>query len=254
MTSGYRVICYRVIGFGLAIAGASSCGLTKATEPALTGPSMYGVSLALSASPDLLPRDGWAQSVVTISAYDASQRPVANLRVHLDLQVENIPGGLGTLSQRDIVTGSDGRATAIYTAPMRAPDGQSDDATVQVVVTPVGTDAGNTTSSMLKILLKSQGEAGGPTASFVYSPTAPHPLDKILFDARASSPSTGASIVGWQWDFGDGNNTPLVPYLSGAVPTFTHDYLKPGQYTVVLTVLDSNNRRATATKILTVSD
>lgn len=253
MTSGYRVSGYRVIGFSLLIAGVSSCGLTKATEPGLAGPSMFGVTLALSASPDLLPRDGRAQSAVTVSAYDAAQRPVANLGVHLDLRVEDIPGGLGTLSQRDIATGSDGRATVIYTAPMRAPDGQADDATVQVIVTPVGTDAGNSTSTMLKILLKSQDQAGGPTASFIYSPTAPKAFDKIIFDARASSPSTGGAIVGWEWDFGDGNNFPVVPYLPAAGPTFSHDYAHAGQYTVVLTVIDSTGRRAMATKTVIVT-
>jgi PKD repeat protein len=168
--------------------------------------------------------------------------------------VEGEPTGLGTLSQRDVVTGSDGRATVVYTAPTRAPDGQLDEATVQILATPIGTNAGNMTGSLVLIQLKSANQDGGPTASFVFSPVAPRIFDKILFDARASAPSTGAAIVGWEWDFGDGNNNPVVPYLPGTGPTISHDYLHAGRYTVVLTVIDSTGRRAQAAKIVFVTD
>jgi len=244
---------HRAIAFALIIAGGASCRLGKVTVPDFAGPSGFGLSLAMTATPDLLQRDGRTTSVVTISANDAAQRPVANLGLHLDLQVDGLPGGLGTLSQRDIVTGSDGRASVIYTTPLRAPDGQVDDATVQILATPVGTNASNTTGTKVLVQLKSPDQAGGPTASFVYSPVEPAAGARIFFDARASAPSAGFSIVAWQWDFGDGNDFPLVPYLSAPGPTFTHDYTFPGQYTVVLTVIDNNNfRRAQAVKTLIV--
>jgi hypothetical protein len=253
MTSGYRVIGYRVIATVMVIAGIG-CRATHQEEPGLIGPSMTGLSLTLAATPDLLLRDGRTTSTVTITANGPTSKPVANLGLHLDLRVEGEPTGLGSLSQRDVVTGSDGRATVVYTAPTRAPDGQLDEATVQILATPVGTNAGNMTGSLVLIQLKSADQNGGPTASFIYSPVAPQIFDRILFDARASSPSPGAAIVGWEWDFGDGNNDPLVPYLPGNGPTITHDYIKAGRYTVVLTVIDSAGRRAQAAKIVTVTD
>jgi PKD repeat protein len=202
----------------------------------------------VAATPDLLLRDGRTTSTVTVTANDAASRPVPNLPLHLDLEVDGVTGGLGTLSQRDVVTGSDGRATAIYTSPLRAPDGQVDEATVRIVATPVGSNSANMTGSVATIQLKSGDQAGGPTASFVYSPANPRPNDKILFDARGSAPSTGSIIVGWLWDFGDGNDFPVVPYLAATGPTFSQDYLKSGQYHVVLTVIDSAGRRSQAAK------
>jgi hypothetical protein len=244
---------HRAIALALIIFGGASCRLGKVSVPDLAGPSGFGLSIVMNATPDLLQRDGRTTSVVSIAAFDAAQRPVPNLGVHLDLRVDGLPGGLGTLSQRDVVTGSDGRVSVIYTTPLQAPNGQLDDATVQVLATPVGTNAGNTTGTMVLIQLKSPDQAGGPTASFTYSPVEPTAGTSILFDARASAPSTGFAIVGWQWDFGDGNDFPLVPYLSAPGPTFSHDYNFAGQYTVVLTVIDSNNfRRAQAVKTLIV--
>jgi PKD repeat protein len=77
--------------------------------------------------------------------------------------------------------------------------------------------------------------------------------DTILFDASASAPSTGNSIVAYAWDFGDGNASPRVPYLTSTGPTITHEYNKSGSFTVGLTVIDSAGKRATATYTLIVA-
>lgn len=257
MTSGYRVIGYRVMAKRLliiALLGVSgtSCRLGKITEPDLTGPSGFGVSLALSATPDLLPRDGRATSTVTMSAYSGSSKPVPGLGLHLELNVIGGTGGLGTLSQRDVTTGSDGRASVTYLSPERAPLAHADDATVQIVVTPVGSNASSSSSSAITIRLTSPDQAGGPTASFTFGPKEPKIGYTILFDASASRPSAGSTIVQWFWDFDDGNSNPRQPYLSSNGPTFTHEYNKSGPFTVGLTVLDSAGRRSTATFVLTV--
>lgn len=73
---------------------------------------------------------------------------------------------------------------------------------------------------------------GGPVASFVANPdtgTAPLTVD---FDASASTPPIGASIVSYSWDFGDG--------ASGAGEFTSHTYNTAGTFTVVLTVEDAN--------------
>jgi hypothetical protein len=261
MTSGYRVIGYRVIGVTvtlaaagvLAIAGVAGCSLKQSEEPGLIGPSMTGLSLSLAASPDLLQRDGRTTSLVTITAFDAASRPVPNLGLHLDMGLDSATGALGALSQKDVTTGADGRASVIYTSPLPAPLGQSDEATVQIVATSVGNNNANAISSSLSIRLTAANQAGGPTASFTLGPKFPKIGDTILFDASASQPSVGSSIVTYAWDFGDGNAFVRVPYLTSAGPTITHEYSKSGTFTVGLTILDSNGKRSTTTYTLVVA-
>lgn len=243
---------HRAITLALIIVGSTSCRLGKVTVPDFAGPSGFGVGLALSATPDLLQRDGRTTSVVTVSAYDGSNKPVANLGLHLDLSLEGGTGGLGTLSQKEVTTGSDGRATVIYTSPLPAPLTQSDEATINISVLPVGTNGGNATGTALTIRLIAANQAGGPTASFVFGPKAPKLGDTILFDASASQPSIGSSIVTYAWDFGDGNAFVRVPYLTSPGPTITHEYNKSGPFTVGLTIVDSAGKRNTATFALFV--
>jgi hypothetical protein len=252
MTSRVRAIGYRVVALALVAVTGASCRLGKVTEPDLTGPSVYGVSLAMTATPDLLQRDGRTTSTVTISAFGPASQPVPGLGLHLALQVVGGTGGLGTLSHTNVTTGTDGRAVVTYTSPLPAPLAQPDEATVQIIVTPVGSNASNTTSQAIVVRLISLDAAGGPTASFVFGPRFPKIGDTILFDASASQPSAGNSIIAWAWDFGDGNASPRVPYLMGTGPTMIHEYNKSGLFTVGLTVIDSAGKRSTATYALLV--
>jgi hypothetical protein len=265
MTSGYRAIDHRVIGrfayrliyraVVIALVGlsAASCRLGTGKAPDLAGPSMFGVSLAMSATPDLLQRDGRTTSTVTVSAFGPASQPVPGVGLHLALQLSGGTGGLGTLSHTNVTTGADGRAVVTYTSPLPAPLGQADDATVNIIVTPVGSNASSATSSAIAVRLVSPDAAGGPTASFVLGPKTPKVGDTILFDASASQPSTGNSIIAWAWDFGDGNANPRVPYLMGTGPTMTHEYNKSGVFTVGLTIIDSAGKRSTATYTLVVA-
>lgn len=253
MTSGYRDTGYRLIAVLLAIAAGASCRLGSVKEPDFMGPSGFGVALALTATPDMLQRDGRTTSTVTISAYGGSSQPIPGLALNLQLQVSGGAGGLGTLSQTNVTTGTDGRATVLYTSPLPAPLGQADDATVNIVVTPVGNNSASATSSTISVRLVGPDAAGGPTASFVFGPRSPRVGDTILFDASASAPSKGNSIIAWAWDFGDGNANPRVPYLIASGTTITHEYNKSGVFTVGLTVIDSAGKRATATFALLVA-
>lgn len=59
--------------------------------------------------------------------------------------------------------------------------------------------------------------------------------NELTFDASNSSVAPGASILSHIWDFGDGSNNVTTD------KTVTHVYKDPGNYTVSLTVIDSNN-------------
>jgi len=71
-----------------------------------------------------------------------------------------------------------------------------------------------------------------PIASFTFLPSIPIAHDIVAFDASSSAPNGGV-ITSYIWNFGDGNTT-TVPS-----PIIGHSYLSTGNYTVTLTVTDS---------------
>ena len=90
--------------------------------------------------------------------------------------------------------------------------------------------------------------AGGtlPTASFLFSPSAPKVGENVNFNASASRPATGRTIRSYDWDFGDGEQK------STTTPITTHDYQKAGDFTVTLVVTDDAGRVAVANTTVTI--
>jgi len=84
-----------------------------------------------------------------------------------------------------------------------------------------------------------------PIAKFTYSPEKPVKNEVITFNASASYDLNG-SIVGYEWNFGDGNITTI------ASPIIRHFYTSYGNYTVSLTVTDNDGLTSIATKQITV--
>jgi PKD repeat protein len=74
-----------------------------------------------------------------------------------------------------------------------------------------------------------------PIANFTYSPETPLVDETVTFNASNSEPN-GGTIVSYNWDFGDGS----AP-VNTTSPTITHIYTATGNYTVTLTVVDSEN-------------
>ena len=118
--------------------------MKKQETPSLTGPSELGTSCPSASSPDILTQDGGSQSLVTVSAFDSNGKPLRNLSLRSQIFVGGTAADFGTLSARSIVTGTDGQATLVYTAPA-APGGPAVDSgtTVNIAVTPIGTDFAN---------------------------------------------------------------------------------------------------------------
>lgn len=93
----------------------------------------------------------------------------------------------------------------------------------------------------------SQADAGDlpPNAAFVHSASSGVTSGQaVSFDASPSSAASGASIVAYRWDFGDGQT-------STTGPTATHVYEIAGagqaaDYTAALTVIDNRGMRAPA--------
>lgn len=84
---------------------------------------------------------------------------------------------------------------------------------------------------------------GAPSAKFTYNPILPYANETVTFDASFSTVG-GESIISYLWDFGDGTN--------GTGVHSTKVYIQAGNYTVTLTVTDSEGEKDTTWKVITV--
>jgi PKD repeat protein len=235
----------------VAAIGTAACGVHQAAEPSLTGPSGLATALTVTATPDSISQDGAARATVTVLANDAAGRPLSGLSVRVDMAVGGVLKDYGTLSARNLVTGSGGQATAIYTSPAAPPPSAAGQvSTVTIVATPVGTDAQSKQSFTADIRLVPVGvilpPAGTPTASFVVSPTPVNQNVAVTFDGSASGAGTNATqITSYSWSFGDGATA------QGA--TVTHAYTQTGSFTATLTVTNDRTIQASTSQTVAVS-
>jgi hypothetical protein len=132
---------------------ASGCGLTATSVPPLTGPSELALSLSIAAAPDVLVENGLSRSRVTVTARDASARPVRALTITVDVEGDDLAVDSGRLSHRTITTDDDGQASLSYMAPRAAVGAAGAAHTVALTFTPVGTNFANATPRSVLIRL-----------------------------------------------------------------------------------------------------
>lgn len=256
--------------------GLASCGVHKTNTPSLTGPSGFGLSVGISASPDSISQDGGSQSSIRVTARDAGGQSIVGETFRLDLMVKGSQVDFGTLSARTVVTGSDGTASAIYTAPpasqpgtilptcdtSNAAPGALAGQCVTVVATPIsgpGTTNDFTAAQSQAVLIHLM-PVGliVPTAlavpQFTITPASPAANAPVVFDATSSCagplnssgacPAGSGTVVSYQWTFGDG--------LTGAGAVATHTYSTAQAYSVTLTITTDSGGSAQLTKSITV--
>jgi PKD repeat protein len=216
----------RTTSFALGLAAAAlltaSCGLDKQSAPPLAGPSEFATSVTLTASPDIVARDGASQSIITATARDAANNPIAGLPLTLGL----VPGNGGALSAAQVVTDASGRATFAYVAPSaNTPVTQ-----VTITATPASSNFSNAIARNVEIGLAGPGFA---TPSFTVNPLSPERFQLVTFDA-SSTTMDGAECNGsctYAWDFGsEGSATGRV---------VTYRFRQEGTYVVTLSVTTS---------------
>ena len=229
----------------------AACMVHETPAPGLTGPSEYATSVTLAAVPDLITRDGVSQSSIVVTAKDSQGMPVQSLQLRLDMVVNGVVQDFGSLSARTVFTNSDGRASAIYTAPPAPAVGASVITDrITVVVTPVGSNAQGAKylTADIRLVLPITTTPGAPIAFFTYAPsTGITTTTEVLFNASGSYPVTGSRIMNYAWDWGDGSNDNF-----NASPSEDHDWAGAGAYSVTLTVTDDRGQRASTTQIITV--
>jgi len=211
---------------------ASACSTDRQSIPSPTGPSEFGLSIRMTASPQLLPRDGASASVITIEVSDAERKPAAGQRLLLSSTA-------GSLSASEVMTGSDGRATVQLTAP---PVNQGVD-TAFVEATPVGLNGQNSASRSLSIGLVGP---AFPVPLIDMTPSSPRRFEITNFDA--SGTTLGGSPCGsdcsYSWDFG-GEGT-----ASGQIVSYR--FLNEGNYLVRLVVTSKDGVSQTKSRSVTV--
>jgi PKD repeat protein len=237
--ASFRKLGHLAIAVAMAIVSGFACTMKDQEEPPLAGPSEFGQAISVSVTPDVLTQDGASQSLVTVTARDANGAPIRSLSVRGEIVVNGVSADFGSLSARNVVTGSDGRAVFVYTAPPAAMVSVDDFTIVNIFVTPIGTNFDNSHSRSASIRLVPPGVVippDGLVPNFTFSPSAPLENQSVLFDASSSR----GAIAEYRWDFGDGERG------SGRVDT--HDFAIAGNYSVTLTIVDPFGRTATITK------
>lgn len=221
------------LGASLLLAG---CGLDDVDAPPLSGPSDFALAVTLAATPDSIPRDGLSQSVVTVTVRNPSGQTVSGQRL-------SVATTLGAVSQSQIVTGADGRATFSFTAPAAASLGNA----ALIRVTPIGTNAENAEARTLTIALTGTSNSTLPTAAFTVAPASPEVNQVATLDASTSTDEGAAcgSACNYFWDLG-GEATRTGRLI-------TYQFQAARVYNVALTVTDAAGASATTRTNVTVT-
>ncbi len=157
---------------------------------------------------------------------------VAPLAVTFDASSSSDPGGTITSYAWDFADGQTGTGVKVTHTFLTA-------RTYPVKLT-VTDSSGATGSTSVNVQVEKPHKA--PIASFTFTPaTGVVPLH-VAFDGSASSDPDG-TIVGYSWDFGDGQQ--------GSGAKVSHTYSTPGTYTVTLNVTDNDGDMNSTTQTLT---
>ena len=126
----------------LSLAAFGACA-DKQDAPDLSGPSSFARTMTITATPDVLLRDGQSKSRIEVTVVDVNGAPVRDLTVWFAGQAN-----LGTLSAQSRVTDAAGKAFVDYTAP-----DSGNDVTTTLTVTPANNNHQNSGARTVAIRL-----------------------------------------------------------------------------------------------------
>jgi PKD repeat protein len=239
----------RVLAAPAAALLITACTVHKQDTPSLTGPSEFGTAIGVAISPDVLTQDGASQALVTVTARDSNGQPLRSLSLRAEIVVGGASTDFGSLSARNVVTDSNGRATLTYTAPPSPVFNQDSGTQVQIVVTPVGTNSGSTLPSYASLRLVPPGVVGPPPSALRpdFVATAATVGNPVSFQATvvdASGNDATSQVVSYQWTFCDGS-------ASGRNVSHTFSQVR-SSCNVSLTITDQLGRTQTTTHSITI--
>ncbi len=222
-----RILRLRVMAAFCAVGLLGGCTTKSQEAPPLIGPSGLGLSITMTASPAALPRDGSSQSTVTVIARDESGNALSGVRL-----LANVSPGATQLAQSEAVTGTDGTARFLLTAPILSTVATNNQVVFRVI--PLGginDDFRNASARSVALGLLGPSNATYPSPNFVISPEAPTAPAFVTFDA-SSTMDEGVPCMSctYQWETSHGYSS------SGRYTAFPFDVA--GTYAVALTVTD----------------
>ena len=225
-------------GAVLLLAGSLGACTDTQEAPSLIGPSGLAQSMTLTASPDRIAHNGSAQSVITVAMRDDAGQPMAGQRV-------SVGATAGTTSHLDVVTGSDGSAVFVVTAPPLSTPA----AEVIVFATPFGSNAQSALTRTATIALTGALNATRPTASFTTSPAAPKAGDTVVLDGSATTDEGEpcADFCNYVWSF-----SPTMGSGGANGKVLARTGVAAGSYVVTLTVVDDAGSVASTQRVVTV--
>ena len=233
--------------------GMAGCGLDKVTVPGLSGPSELGLSLFMTASPDVLVADGASTSAVQVFVRDQNGQLVSGRAITFRVADANgIVADVGTLNAYTAVSSGAGVATVIYKAPARTDFTSNGSALIEA--RPVGTDANDAVYRTVRIELRSaEGRLFPPNPDnlppvcqiLIQAPFGMKTNTSILFQTNSSDED--GTIVRYFWDFGDGSPT-------SDKPDEEHHYSTAGSYTITHIVTDNNGSQGTCSAGVTIEN
>jgi len=237
-----------------ATAALAACTVKKTEAPALSGPSELGLSLQITATPDILGQDGLSPSQVQIVARGPDGRPARSVPMRVEIYAGGVLADYGRLSARTVVTGDDGIARLVYTAPPALREPVDEFTVIQLLVTPISGDFANANARSVDIRLVPPTTVpvivppnGVLNPRFIVTPTTVTTYRAATFDASGTSDELGVCGVRctYAWDFGDGS--------SGSGMVTSHEFRSANTFTVRLTVVDDRGASATTSLPVTVT-
>ena len=210
---------------------------TKETEaPALSGPSEFGQSISVTATPDRITQDGVSQARVEATIRDSQGKPTPGVTVNW--RVSASAGVLVEPSSQQSTTDGQGRATMVVTAPPPPAVVPPSPATLTITATTVGNDVASTLD-LRSVVVQLVPPAGTllpnrlPVAAFTVSPAIGNINQEITFDATNTTDEGEpcGSLCTYQWDFGN--------FETESGQRVTKRFGKAGTFTITLTVTDA---------------
>jgi hypothetical protein len=253
---GRRLNVVGALGLVLTLHG---CGLDEVEIPELSGPSEFGLSVRLTAQPDILTADGFSTSLVQATVRDQNSRPVTGRDIFFSVADESgrdadigslrSSGGQGVGTGVVVRTNAQGVAQVIYETPART-DATANQS-VLILARPVGDDANGARYRTVRIELRSaeprlfpqNPDNVDPDCDFaVEAPRGFRRNETILFQSTSFDPD--GTIVRYFWDFGNGTR---ADHPDGAAI-----YRVAGDYTVSHVVTDDDGAQAACAGTFTI--
>ena len=233
----HAMLINRTLRAALLVAAVAAAGCTtKDTEPPeLSGPSEFGQSISVTATPDRISQDGVSQARVEATIRDSQGKPTAGVTVLWRVSASS--GVLVEPSTQQSVTDSQGRAAMFVTAPPPPAFVPPQSATITITAHTVGTDLASTLD-MRQVVVQLVPPPGTllpnrlPVASFTVVPAIGNINQDITFDASGTTDEGEpcGSLCTYQWDFGN--------FETETGQRVTKRFGKAGTFSITLTVTD----------------